>query len=163
LIDLAADVDDSELDRALNEASALKLLRDGDLDGALKRAGNRRGVGRLRTLLRAEGEFGYTRSAAERRMRKVIADARLPRPIANAPLEGFVVDFLWPQFKLVVEVDSYAFHGHRGAFERDRRKDMVLLAAGFLVVRVTWRQLVHEPIAVAAVLASAITARRAHS
>jgi very-short-patch-repair endonuclease len=36
-----------------------------------------------------------------------------------------------------VEVDGYGVHGHRAAFERDRRRDQVLAAAGYTVLRVT--------------------------
>jgi very-short-patch-repair endonuclease len=53
----------------------------------------------------------------------------------------------------VVEVDGYAYHGSRAAFERDRRRDADLTAAGYRVVRITWRQLTSEPHAVVARLA----------
>jgi len=51
-----------------------------------------------------------------------------------------------------------AFHGSRAAFERDRLRDARLVAAGYRVVRVTWRQLTREPIAVAARLGAALAA-----
>jgi very-short-patch-repair endonuclease len=60
----------------------------------------------------------------------------------------------------VIEVDGYQFHGHRAAFERDRKKDQLLAAAGYVVIRVTWLQLVHEPLRVAATISAALTARR---
>jgi len=44
--------------------------------------------------------------------------------------------------KLIVEVDGHAFHGHRAAFEHDRRRDQVLAGAGYRVIRVTWRRAV---------------------
>jgi len=56
---------------------------------------------------------------------------------------------------LVVEVDGYTFHATRGAFERDRRRDAELQAAGCRVVRVTWRQIVDEPEALVASVAVA--------
>jgi very-short-patch-repair endonuclease len=71
---------------------------------------------------------------------------------------GFEVDFFWPQARLVVEVDGYRVHGHRAAFERDRRKGLALVAAGYRVIRITWIQLVHEPVLVAAQLARALAA-----
>jgi very-short-patch-repair endonuclease len=57
---------------------------------------------------------------------------------------------MWREQRLVVEVDGYAFHSSRRSFERDRRKDQELTAAGYRVIRVTWRQLTAEPTAVAA-------------
>jgi very-short-patch-repair endonuclease len=58
----------------------------------------------------------------------------------------------------VLEIDGYAFHGHRGAFEANRRRDQVLVAAGYRVIRVTWRQLCEEPLAVAVRIAQALGA-----
>jgi hypothetical protein len=56
---------------------------------------------------------------------------------------------------LIVEVDGYAFHSNRAAFERDRRRDAELGALGYRVLRVTWRQIADEPEAVVATLAVA--------
>jgi len=67
------------------------------------------------------------------------------------------VDLLWPAARLVVEVDGYEHHGPRPAFERDRRRDGRLSAAGYRVLRVTSRQLVEEPERVIAILAAALT------
>jgi very-short-patch-repair endonuclease len=58
----------------------------------------------------------------------------------------------------VVEVDGYAFHSSRSSFERDRRKDLELSAAGYRVLRVTWRQINEEPEALVATLAAALAA-----
>jgi very-short-patch-repair endonuclease/predicted transcriptional regulator of viral defense system len=160
LVDFAADAEDDELEAAVSEARALRLIRDGELEAALDRAGIRAGVARMRWLLSVEGDQGYTKSKAERVMRKLARDAGLAQPLCNAPLHGYEVDFLWAEQRLVVEVDGYQFHGHRSAFERDRRKDQVLIAAGYRVVRVTWLQLIHEPMRVAAVIAGALTASR---
>jgi very-short-patch-repair endonuclease len=44
----------------------------------------------------------------------------------------------------------------RLAFERDRRRDQRFVAAGYRVVRVTWRQLQNEPFAVIARVAQAL-------
>ena len=66
---------------------------------------------------------------------------------------------MWPRQRVVVEVDGYAAHGHRVAFERDRERDQTLVGAGYLVMRITWRQLVHEPVAVAVAIARALALR----
>ena len=63
----------------------------------------------------------------------------------NAPAGDWEADFLWREHRLVVETDGYAFHSSRRAFERDRRKDQELQAAGYRVVRFTWRQIADEP------------------
>ncbi len=55
-----------------------------------------------------------------------------------------------------MEVDGFGVHGHRAAFENDRRRDQTLAAGGYAVVRATWRQLTGEPMAVLARLAQAL-------
>ena len=74
----------------------------------------------------------------------------------NTRLGAHLVDFHWRDRNLVAEVDGYRFHSSRGAFERDRRRDADLNAAGFRVLRITWRQLAEEPLAVIARLAQAL-------
>ena len=54
-------------------------------------------------------------------------------------------DFLWPAERLVVETDGGVAHMTRRAFEEDRRRDQRLAAAGYTVVRFTWRQLSDDP------------------
>jgi len=70
-------------------------------------------------------------------------------PQTNAIVLGLEVDALWQREWLVVELDSFAFHRTRAAFERDRSRDALLQAAGYRVVRVTSRRLTEEPAAVA--------------
>jgi len=86
-------------------------------------------------------------------MRRLMNAAGLPVPVANAKVAGYTADFLWREQRVIVEVDGYQFHGHRAAFERDRRKDMALSAAGYRVIRITWWQLRDEPFAVVAHIA----------
>jgi very-short-patch-repair endonuclease len=50
----------------------------------------------------------------------------------------------------VVELDGRTVHDTAAAFERDRARDRRLHAAGWRVVRITWRQLREEPEALAA-------------
>jgi very-short-patch-repair endonuclease len=96
-----------------------------------------------------------TRSEAERRLLELSRDARLPEPETNATVLGYEVDFLWREQRLIVEVDGFAFHSTRAAFERDRRRDALLQDAGFRVLRVTWGQIADEPVALAVMLARA--------
>ncbi len=156
LVDMAACAGDAELDRMLSEARVLKLVTDAELDAAMARCPLRTGVGPLRALLAAERGAALTRSDAERRLRRLIDQGQLPSPRFNASLGGYEVDALWTLERVAVEVDGYGFHGHRAAFERDRRRDQKLAAEGYVVLRVTWRQLVGEPMAVLVRLAQAL-------
>ena len=72
----------------------------------------------------------------------------LPRPLSNKTLrlegESLMVDFLWPERKVVVETDGAATHQTPIAFQRDRHRDQLLIAAGYRVPRVTWDQMKSE-------------------
>ena len=156
MIDFAAHAPEPEFRRALSEAYVQGLLSDRTLADAMERVPGRTGIARLRTTLNDESGRAPTRSQAERLLLRLIADAQLPLPAVNVLLEGHEVDFLWRVEQLVVEVDGHGFHGHRAAFERDRRRDQRLVAAGYRVIRVTWRQLVGEPLAVITRIAQAL-------
>lgn len=160
IVDLAADTDELELERLIAEARVRRLVRDGELDSALQRAGLRKGRARLKALLRSEGGQAMTRSEIERACRRLLKAAGLPQPEVNQRVAGYEVDFLWREQRMILEVDSYTFHGHRQAFERDRRKSMALEDAGFHVIRVTARQLIDEPLWVIAHLARALDRRQ---
>lgn len=89
-----------------------------------------------------------TRSELERRFLALCRRRRLPRPEVNARIGGYEVDFLWPERMLIVETDGFEFHRSREAFERDRERDAVLQARGYRVLRLTARQVEHDPAAV---------------
>ena len=147
------------LERAFGDAHAQRLVTAREIEDLLERAGPRAGTRALRAL-QSDNASGFTRSKAERILRGLLRSANLPLPRFNARLAGYEVDAVWPERRLVVEVDGYAYHGHRAQFERDRRKDLALTAAGYRVIRVSWRQLTQEPFALIAVISSALSDSR---
>jgi very-short-patch-repair endonuclease len=154
--DLAGTESTNEVEHALQEARVHHHLTDAQLHAVISRTPTKQGAALLRRLLDAEDDRGYTRSEAERMMRSHCRRADLAQPLANRFIEGLLVDFVWTRQRLIVEVDGYRTHGDRGAFERDRRRDQILTAAGYRVIRITWRQLTQEPLAVIARLAQAL-------
>ena len=72
-----------------------------------------------------------TRSQLEQRFLAIIDRHGLPRPKVNTLIEGYEVDFAWPEAKLIVETDGFAAHGTRKAFESDRLRDRRLGRVGF--------------------------------
>ena len=135
---------------------ALRTLKDlGFPDRATREA-------LARGLVRPEevpGGPAPTRSALERRMLRVIRAAGLPRPLVNHRLGAYVIDFAWPEHGVLVETDGWATHGYRAAFERDRAGDAQLASRGYVVLRFTWRQIVEEPLRVAATIAATLSRR----
>jgi very-short-patch-repair endonuclease len=154
LLDLAAMVPIRDLERAVDEARVRRLVRPRQLLDVLERSPGRRGAGTLRRLL--DGDPALTRSEAETRLLTLLRAAGLPPTAVNARVGRYEVDFLWREQRLIVEVDGYAYHGTRAAFERDRARDADLQARGYRVMRVTWRQLVDEPEALIAHIAQAL-------
>jgi very-short-patch-repair endonuclease len=147
LVDLAETGTNRELERATHEALTRHLLNARRLRAELDRYRGRRGIGRLKKLLDDADPPSLTRSEAEERLLALIRAARLPAPEVNVRIHGHEVDFLWREQGLIVEVDGFQFHSSRAAFERDRRRDAELQAAGLRVLRVTWRQVVDAPYA----------------
>lgn len=160
MIDFAAQATSSELLDAFGDARARGLLSDSALNASLIRAPrNHPGAAIVRAILDDGGS--YDRSEAERIMRRLCQQAQLPEPLVNVRVEGPRADFFWPEARLILEVDGRLTHGGRIAFENDRRRDQIHIAAGYVVIRVTWRQLRHEPLAVLARLAQAMAHRAA--
>ena len=151
LLDLGEVLERAELTRTLEQAMRLKLYSRRALDEAASRAAGRRALRPLRACLdELEPRRARTRSELERRALALISDHGLPAPEVNARLLGLEVDLHWPDRRLVVELDGHAFHTTPAEFERDRRRDADLTAAGHRVVRFTWRHLEDEPEWVAA-------------
>lgn len=156
LVDLASRADIGDLERAVARGLRDGIVTEGTLGTTLVRHRGRRGARVLRRLLDGVGEPELTRSGAEARLLELVREGGLPRPRLNARVEGLEVDFLWRGPRLVVEVDGFAYHGNRAAFERDRDRDATLAAAGYRVVRITWRQLDRRPIEVLVRVAQAL-------
>jgi very-short-patch-repair endonuclease len=57
-------------------------------------------------------------------------------------------DALWPDHRLIVELDSARFHRTARAFHDDRRRDAAVIAHGYVVVRLTWQRVNEEADAV---------------
>jgi hypothetical protein len=150
LFDLAAVLDHRGIELAINEAEVRRYADHLSLPAMLERHPRRRGAATIRAILAAGGlGTALTRSELEERFLRFLARRGLPRPELNAPIAlagRFVeVDCVWRRSRLIAELDGRAAHGTAAAFERDRARDRALNAAGWRVVRITWRQLSEVP------------------
>jgi hypothetical protein len=153
LLDLAEVVPPRLLERAFEEAERLSLLDRTAIVATCDRGVGRRGVTALRALVTAHRPpAALVRSELERRFVELCRDADLPFPAMNVVVAGLEVDAVWPDQRLVVELDGHAFHRTAAAFERDRERDATLALAGFRVVRITYRRLHSEPATVAGIV-----------
>ena len=158
LVDLAPVTPPAELERLVEEVQAQRLASPTEILEAIRRGTGRPGVRKLRAVADLVDEPLFTRSEAERRLKALLKSAALPMPRTNVKRAGWEVDAVWDRQRLVVEVDGYRYHRTRAKFERDRRKDGLLLLAGYRVLRITWRQLTREPETVVAMIAAALVA-----
>jgi hypothetical protein len=70
-----------------------------------------------------------------------------------------LLDAAWPEVKLAVELDGAAFHSSREARERDLQRDAALAAAGWVVLRFSYRRLTRHPLACRAQILAAYRSR----
>ena len=135
-----------------------------ELHELMDRTPNRKGTKALRSVLaEMTGPAPWTQSELEAAFLELIRESGLPMPQTNVFVEGELVDAVWREQRVVVELDGFAFHKSRSQFEADRRRDAKLQVAGYRVLRVTHERLVNEPRAVLADLVALLSAARASS
>jgi len=146
----------TELRRALAEAEYQRLVTLDEVRCVLGRG--KRGSAALRVAVECHNpRLARTKSQLEERLISVCERySVIPPDGVNLLVAGWLVDAVWFEPKVVVELDGYAAHSTPARLERDHRRDLDLRAAGFVVLRYTWRQLMHEPERVVADLRRAL-------
>jgi very-short-patch-repair endonuclease len=144
LFDLAEVVDSRRLASAWEEADRLNLLQLRAVESVCERGYGRRALRPIRRLLAEARAATVTRSPLEDDFAAFCRERSLPMPSFNTTVLGFEVDALWPQQRLAAELDSWEFHSHRAAFERDRIRDAALQVAGYRTIRITHHRLNNE-------------------
>jgi very-short-patch-repair endonuclease len=154
LIDLASRLSQSHLEAAINEADKRDLTDPEALRAALDDVvAPRPGIGALRRTLDRR-TFALTESELERRFLPLARRAGLPQPHTGRRLNGFRVDFHWPDLRLVVETDGLRYHRTPAQQAKDRLRDQAHAAAGLTPLRFTHAQIRFEPGHVQATLAA---------
>ncbi|MEX2252531.1 MAG: DUF559 domain-containing protein [Thermoleophilaceae bacterium] len=150
LLDFGEIVNEGRLNGAIEEAERRRLLDLRAVEAVMKRNRGRRGLAPLAAALAGYRDpIHWTLSYLERAFVELCRLTGLPAPSINASVLGEEVDALWEAQRLIVEVDSFEFHRTRAAFERDRIRDAKLQAAGYRVLRFTYRRLTDDPALVA--------------
>lgn len=146
LLDLAGRMDAKRIERALVQADKSGNLSWSALAHILSKRRGRKGAGRLRRIAaEVDPRAVETLSVTEIDFLALWRETGLPLPAVNVLVEGHLVDFLWPRQKVVVETDSWGFHGDRPTFESDHQTDVDLVAAGYDVHRATYKMLERDP------------------
>lgn len=155
LVDVAGRTGWSAMRRLVEQAAILRVLDVDEIDRILAR-GRRRGAPRLRVILTpwrsTVEQRPRLRSRLEARLlpRLIEEGLTIPRSNAKLDIDGYrvEVDLLWEEQRLAIETDGEQTHGTPVAFHRDRKRDQILLAAGYRTARITWDQVRDEPAAV---------------
>ena len=151
LVDVALALTDSQLEAAISEADRLDVIDPEMLRSTLDSMPRRPGIGRLRSILDRR-TFVLIRSQLERLFLPLARGVGLPRPETQVLLNGFEVDFFWPELGLVVETDGLRYHRTPAQQARDRLRDQKHAAAGLTPLRFTHAQVAFEPAHVRGVL-----------
>lgn len=157
LLDIASERETRILERMINEADKRDLIDPETLRDEIEKLAGAPGVRPLRALL-DRSTFRLSDSELEVSFRSIATSAGLPMPLTKAWVNGFEVDFFWPELGLVVETDGLHYHRTPSAQARDRLRDQTHTAAGMTCLRFTHRQVKFEASSVREVLSQ--TARR---
>ncbi|HEU4392227.1 MAG TPA: DUF559 domain-containing protein [Solirubrobacterales bacterium] len=144
LIDLTPRLGRLGLERAINEADKYDLAHPPELRKALEKRDGEPGVRRLRRILDRR-TFRLTREQLERRFLPIVRQVGLPVPLTRQMVNGFEVDFYWPDLGFVVETDGLRYHRTPAEQARDRLRDQTHTAAGLVNLRFTHEQVRYEP------------------
>ena len=168
LVDLAGILSLKALRKVVGRAAIRRRLDLQAVDLAIYNAKRRRGLKALELALvpyrTKDGKPLDVRSDFETLVLPELLDRGLPRPHCNSPLhidgERFLIDFLWEDARVIVETDGRETHETPTAFQSDRRRDQFLAAAGYRVLRVTWKQIHGEGDAVLRRVSQALSLAR---
>ena len=169
VLDLAETLQPRQLEWTLDRLESLGLLDLAALREQIDRAPTRSAAQRLKRALDANhGPSSLTRSELEERFLLALRAAGVPAPECNALLhlpDGDPIhpDFIWREFKIIVELDGFRTHGTRRSFELDRRRDQRVSRFGWRPIRGTWRQVEHAPGELVEVVLALIGASRPQS
>lgn len=160
LVDLASRLDAERLQRAIGEADKLDLIDPASLRHELERFAAQPGVAVLRETLDRQ-TFTLTDSELERRFLPLALQAGLPLPLTQEHVNGFRVDFFWPELRMVVETDGLRYHRTPAQQAKDRLRDQTHAAAGLTPLRFTRAQVRFDPDHVRRTLAAVAARLRA--
>lgn len=157
VIDLARSLDFGGGVVVADSALHDRLTAKSELRRVLAELPRSRGAQRAAHVI--EFSDGRSESALESIARVAFRDCGLPAPDLQVQIgaDEFVarVDFCWPEFRTIVEVDGAMKYDDRSAAVRQLRRDTRLRRAGFEVEHFTWQEITETPGQVAETIRSA--------
>jgi len=143
-LDLATVAGPKTVERAINEADKLHVIDAATLRCALDDRPGEPGVRSLRRIL-DKHTFRISDTELEVLFRPIAVAAGLPTPLTKRMVNGFEVDFFWPDLGLVVETDGWRYHRTPATQARDALRDQTHTASGLTRLRFSHHQVKYEP------------------
>lgn len=143
-LDVALELPENRLERAINEADKRDVIDPDALRKALEDHSGEPGIRPLRAIL-DKHTFRLSDDELELLFRPIAAAAGLPTPLTKAMVNEFEVDFFWPDLGLVVETDGWRYHRTPSAQTRDALRFQTHTAAGLTPLRFSHYQVKYEP------------------
>ena len=151
LVDLASMLDERRLEQCTETAIGNGLTSRARLRWRLKQkdVSKRSGTAQLRLLLDRQ-QLVTTESPLELRFEQILRDAKLPPPVRQFPVieNGRLVarlDFAYPEAKIAIEIDGYAYHSGRKSWFQDRERRNKIVLLGWRPVHFTSESIDHDP------------------
>ena len=144
LIDLSASMGDKERRKMLREALRIGATTVPSLEACLRKHRGRRGTAKLNELASeyARLKLDRCRSDAEAYAMEVLAASNRPLPELNLTIAGFEADLVWPERRVIVEIDGPQYHRDK---LHDARRTKAWTDAGYTVRRLGSAELFEQP------------------
>lgn len=142
---------------AIMDSALQRRLRLEDLQAAHTRNLRRHGSAAARRLL--DSAASGARSEPERIVVRLLTKSGLTGWRVNFAVGRYVVDIAFPEDRVAIEIDGWAFHTDHAAFQKDRRRQNALALNGWQVLRFTWLDVTEHPQRVLADIRAAVSAR----
>jgi hypothetical protein len=144
MFDMAPRWSDAQLHRYVDRALYSHYLKRGHLEDQLLRHPNHPAAKRLQWFVVLEG--GPTQADWQRALPAWCVEHGLPIPVFEVMIAGHRADAVYPELKLVLELDSWGYHNSRVSFEHDRDLDVDRLVVDHVSVRITWERMFERPV-----------------
>jgi very-short-patch-repair endonuclease len=132
------------VERSVDDALRRKIVRLEEIAVVAERLAGR---GRRRSTMideildRRRPGYDPGESDPERRIANLLASAGLPQPVMQFGVEfagqRYRIDLCYPNERIAIEFDSWAFHSGRKSFDEDRARANALVLLGFVVLHFT--------------------------
>lgn len=124
-------------DAALRE----RCTNRAEMEAALARAAGWPGVRQAREIVAMSD--GDAESALESVVRLALHDDGFPVPRLQRVVAGYRVDFLWPEYRLILEADGRGKYSDDELW-REKQRETALRRAGYEVERVLWADVLKD-------------------